>query len=85
MAVTSELTLTGAWQAVATAGDAVITPSEYAIYALTGSTTAPAFDGGHRVGKEGMAMTLTGSERLWVKGPTTPGQDKLYVTADAPV
>lgn len=83
MANTTEKTLTGSWQAVATAGEVLITPSDSTIsafFAVTSSTIAPTFTGGHTVHNDGAAMALTGTERLWVQG-----EGKLYVTADAPV
>lgn len=72
-----------AWTAVATAGDVTITSvGGYGChYAITETTTAPTFDYGHRARPDvDVSMTLTGAERLWVKGP-----DPVFVTAANPV
>ena len=89
MAVTAKINLTGAWQALATAGEVSICPTHECVWAITGSATQPTvngspMDGGHMVSYYNpVAMTLTGTERLWVKAVGALGA--VYVTADAPV
>lgn len=83
MAVTSEVALTGAWQAIATAGEVIFTADRPLVWAITGSASAPSFSSGHiNPAYVDEAMTLTGSERLWVKSSTASGI--VNVTADAP-
>jgi len=85
MAVTTSVNLTGAWQALATTGEVVFTASGPVLWAVTGSTSAPAFSNGAHVAQafEDKSLTLAGAERLWVKSSGASGT--VYVTADAPV
>lgn len=83
MAVTTEIQLTGAWQAIATAGEVVFTASGPVIWAVTTSTSPPSFSGGHIApAYVDEALSLTGDERLWVKSSGASGV--VHVTADAP-
>lgn len=79
MAVTNEISLTSTWQAVATAGEVLAEPGKSGLFwAITGDASAPSFASGHSV-KDGekLTATLTGTERLWLKG-----RGVAYVTRD---
>lgn len=82
MAVTTQKTLTSSWQAIATAGEVRFRPAgEHCFWALTESTTAPTLaEGDLALSRSPVSMTLSGAERLWVKGAGV-----VYVTADSPV
>lgn len=84
MAISTEIPLTGQWQAIATAGWVMFTANVEVTWAITGSTSPPSFSGGHKtLAGEDEERTLTGSERLWVRSLVARGV--VYVTADAPV
>lgn len=87
MAATAEITVSpDAWTAIATAGDVTATadrlPYNYALrWAITESTSAPTLSSGHTMeGGDNLSMTLSGSERLWIRGVGV-----VFVTASAPV
>jgi hypothetical protein len=81
MAITTKKTPTTAWLAVATAGDVTLTApvGSPCFWAITESTTAPTFAGGHVVQPgDNVSMVLTGTERLWVSST-------CFVTAEVAV
>lgn len=82
MAATVEITLTGGWQNVATAGACFFSPrGAGVVWAVTMDTNEPTFAEGHPVPPAtGISPTLTGSERLWVKG-----SGKAFLTAEGAV
>ena len=84
MAATLDVTLTGGWDDRATAGEVLITClDEGVLYRITNDATPPTAERGHvlRAG-ENVALTLTGTERLWLKGDSST---TVSITADAPV
>lgn len=84
MAATAEVTLTGGWQVVATAGECLVVPTGRDVtWAVTASATAPTFTSGNPCSYGAPAsVTLAGTERMQVRGPAG---GKILVTADAPV
>lgn len=83
MAVTTRIDATGAWQAIAAAGEVAVASTQPGVWAITAEPTEPTFDGGMPINayRGPTAMTLTGPEMLWVKAP----YGAFYVTADTPL
>lgn len=84
MATSIDVTLTGGWDDRATAGEVLITClQEGVLYRITNDAVAPTSEVGHVVtASRDVALTLTGTERLWLKGDSST---IVTITADAPV
>lgn len=86
MATTTNLIMNNTWQAIATAGEVTMTAyakgNSGAMFSITDTATAPvATSLGHQMkDNTDVSLTLTGTERLWIKGRGT-----IVITASAPV